>query len=306
MHNRMELRILGCHSATPKPDEYPSSQALRVGNQWLLIDAGEGMQSQIRRYGIKFGRIKNIFISHLHGDHVYGLFGFLSTLRLLNRQTEMHLYGPPELKPLLDTVFKFTQVELTYPLHFHEISGNGLQKILDDDKFTVYSFPLNHRIETHGFLVKEKPLPRNLDIDAIKQHPEIGVWAYHNLKAGKDFVKENGEIIPNEQLTVPPSPSHSYAYCSDTKYTPGIVEYIHGVDVLYHEATFSDADKDLAEKTYHSTARQAAQIAKDAKAGKLIIGHFSSRYRDLNVLLNEAREVFPDTELAREGKSITF
>jgi ribonuclease Z len=302
----MELRILGCHSATPKPDEYPTSQALSVKNQWVIIDAGEGMQSQIRRYGIKFGRIKNIFISHLHGDHVYGLFGFLSTLRLLNRQTEMHLFGPPPLKSLLDSVFKITQVELTYPLYFHEISGGGLQLLLDDEKFSVYGFPLNHRIETHGFLVKEKPAPRKLDMDAIKQHPEIGIWAYNNLKAGKDFVKENGEVIPNETLTFPSAPPRSYAYCSDTKYFPEIIPYIKGVDVLYHEATFSDADKDLAEKTFHSTARQAAQIAKDAQAGKLIIGHFSSRYRDLTVLLNEAREVFPDTELAYEGKSIIF
>jgi len=302
----MELRILGCHSATPKPDEYPSSQALYVKNQWLVIDAGEGMQMQIRRYGIKFGRIKHIFISHLHGDHVYGLCGFLSTLRLLNRQTEMHLYGPPDLKELLDTVFRLTQVELTFPLHFHPVTGNGLQLILDEKQFEIYAFPLKHRTETHGFLVKEKPAPRKLNMEAIARYPEIGIWAYNNLKAGKDFITEDGRIIPNETLTLPPPEPRKYAYCSDTAFYPEIVPYIKGVHVLYHEATFSEADRDLAEKTLHSTARQAAEIARMAEAGKLIIGHFSSRYRDLEVLLREAREVFPNTELAYEGKQIVF
>ncbi len=302
----MELRILGCHSATPKPDEYPTSQALLVKNQWLVIDAGEGMQTQLRRFGIKFGRIKNIFISHLHGDHVYGLFGFLSTLRLLNRQTEMHLYGPPELNELLGQVFKFTQVELTYPLHFHPVSGEGLQLISDNDKFTVHAFPLKHRITTHGFLISEKPEPRKLNMDAIKNHPEIGIWAYNNLKAGKDFVTDDGKVISNEELTLPPPRPRKYAYCSDTAYLPEIIPYIEEADVLYHEATFAHTDKDLAQMTFHSTARQAAEIARTARVGKLVIGHFSSRYRDLNLLLEEARSVFPQTELAYEGKSVIF
>ncbi|NPA42814.1 MAG: ribonuclease Z [Chlorobi bacterium] len=302
----MELRILGCHSATPKPDEYPTSQALAVKNRWLIIDSGEGMQMQLRRYGVKFGRIKHIFISHLHGDHVYGLFGFLSTLRLLNRQTEMYLFGPPELKPLLDTVFKHTQVELTFPLHFRPVEGDGFRRISDEKDFEVYAFPLKHRIETHGFLVKEKPAPRKLNMDAIRLYPEIGIWAYHNLKAGKDFVTEDGRVIPNEELTLPPPRPRSYAYCSDTAYDPSIVPYIRGADVLYHEATFAEADRDLAALTLHSTARQAAEIAREAGVGKLIIGHFSSRYKDPQLLLREAQEVFPDTELAYEGKQVIF
>jgi len=302
----MELRILGCHSATPKPDEYPTSQALAVKNRWVVIDAGEGMQVQLRRYGVKFGKIKHIFISHLHGDHVYGLFGFLSTLRLLDRRTEMHLFGPPPLRSLLDTVFRHTQVELTFPLHFHPVEGDGLQRILDEKDFEVFAFPLIHRTATHGFLVREKPAPRKLNMEAIKQYPEIGIWAYHNLKAGKDFITEDGRTIPNEVLTLPPPPPRRYAYCSDTAYNPAIVPYIEGVDVLYHEATFADADRELAEKTMHSTARQAAEIAKRAGVGKLIIGHFSSRYRDPRILLDEARAVFPPTELAYEGKSVIF
>ncbi len=302
----MRLRILGCHSATPKPDEYPTSQALEVKNQWVIIDAGEGMQMQLRRYGVKFSRIKHIFISHLHGDHVYGLFGFLSTLRLLNRQTEMHIYGPKELENLLQNVFQATQVELTYPLFFHEVSVDSKQLLLEEEKFKVYGFPLKHRITTHGFLIEEKPEDRKLNMEAIKKYPEIGTWAYHNLKKGKDFVGEDGKIIPNEELTLPPPRPKKYAYCSDTAYYPEIVPYIEGSDVLYHEATFAGSEKDLAEKTFHSTAGQAAEIARAASVGKLIIGHYSSRYRDLKVLLNEAKEIFPNTELAFEGKEIIF
>ncbi len=302
----MELRILGCHSATPKPGEFPSSQALSVHNHWLVLDAGEGMQMQLRRYGVKFGRIKHIFITHLHGDHVYGLFGFLSTLRLLDRRTEMHLYGPPPLKRLLDEVFHATQVELTYPLHFHSVDSDEPRLILDEKKFTVRNVPLLHRTPTTGFVIREKPAPRKLNPEAIARYPEIGIWAYHNLKNGKDFVRDDGSIIPNEELTLPPPASRMYAYITDTAFNPAIVPEISGADVLYHEATFAESEKHLAEKTGHSTARQAAEIARMAGVKKLIIGHFSSRYRDLNLLLEEAREVFPETELAQEGKTLIF
>ncbi len=300
----MELRILGCHSATPKPGEFPSSQALLIHNQWLLLDAGEGTQMQLRRYGIKFSRIKHVFITHLHGDHVYGLFGLLSTFRLLDRRTELHVHGPENLKPLLETVFRHTQVELTYPLYVHPVSSKSVSLVLDEKKFTVTSVPLIHRTDTTGYIIREKPAPRKLNMEAIQKYPEIGIWAYNNLKNGKDIKLEDGRVIPNEKLTLDPPPPRSYAYITDTVYNPGIVPFLKNVDVLYHEATFACEDEDLATKTLHSTACQAAVIAREAQVKKLIIGHFSSRYRDLDILLNEARKIFPATELAYEGKSV--
>ncbi len=300
----MELRILGCHSATPKPGEFPSSQALLIHNQWILLDAGEGTQMQLRRYGVKFSRIKHIFITHLHGDHVYGLFGLLSTFRLLNRQTELHVHGPEPLKPLLKHVFQLSQVELTYPLHLHAVSPEKPALILDEKKFTVSSIPLNHRTDTTGYIIREKPAPRKLNTEAIKQYPEIDIWAYNNLKAGKDIILDDGRIIPNNELTFDPPPPKSYAYITDTAYLPDIVPRLHNIDVLYHEATFACEDENLATKTFHSTACQAARIARAAQVKKLILGHFSSRYRNLNILLNEAQKIFPETELAFEGKHI--
>ncbi len=302
----MELRILGCHSATPKPGEFPTSQALLLENQWLILDAGEGMQMQLRRYGVKFSRIKHIFISHLHGDHLYGLFGFLSTLRLLGRVTELHLYAPEDLDEALKTLFKISQVELTYPLFFHPLKSNAPEVILNNEKFSVRTIPLLHRIYTNGFLIEEKPKPRKINKEALNQYPGLESWAYHLLKQGKDITLEDGRVIPNEELTLPPPPPKKYAYCTDTKYHPDIVPIIQGADVLYHEATFAETEKDLAEQTFHSTAKQAAMIAKEAGVKKLIIGHFSSRYRDLNILLEEARSIFPATELAFEGKQIVF
>ncbi len=302
----MELRILGCHSATPKPGEFPTSQALLTENQWLIFDAGEGMQMQLRRYGIKFSRIKHIFISHLHGDHLFGLFGFLSTLRLLGRVTELHLHAPEELEQALKTIFKISQIELSYPLFFHPLKSAESELVLDTEKFVVKTVPLKHRIYTNGFVVEEKPKPRKINKEALQQFPKIESWAYNLLRQGKDITLENCEVIPNEKLTLPPPPPKKYAFCSDTKYNPDIIPLIENADLLYHEATFADAEKDLAEKTFHSTARQAAMIAREAKVKKLVIGHFSSRYRDLNILLKEAREIFPDTELAGEGKSFIF
>ncbi len=298
----MKLHILGCHSATPRSLVFPSSQILEINNELLLIDAGEGMQIQLRKYKHKFNKIKYIFISHLHGDHFFGLVGFLSTLRLLGREKEIHIYAPVGLKEIIELQFKITQTDINYPLYFHELSVPDTEKILDTDKFEISTIPLKHRIYTNGYLFREKEKLRKLNIEEIKKHQEIETWAYHNLKKGKDFVMENGTIIPNEELTFSPPPPKSYAYCSDTLYNPDIVPLIKGVDLLYHEATFLESEKELAKKTMHSTARQAAEIAKQAEVKKLVLGHFSSRYKDENRFIEEAKTVFPNIDIAQEGK----
>ena len=299
----MRLHILGCHSATPRSVAFPSAQILEVGNELLLIDAGEGMQIQLRKFKHKFNRIGHIFISHLHGDHFYGLVGYLSTLRLIGREKPVHIYAPVGLKEIIELQFKITQTDINYPLHFHELSNKQSEVILDTDKYSVSTIPLQHRLYTNGFLVREKPALRKLNIEAVRQYPEVETWAYHNLKKGKDFVREDGSIIPNKELTLPPPPVKSYAYCSDTAYKPDIVPLIKNVDLLYHEATFLEAEKDLAIKTKHSTARQAAQIALDAGVKKLVLGHFSSRYPDESMFVTQASKIFPNVDIAKEGKS---
>ena len=299
----MKLHILGCHSATPRSTVFPSAQVLEINNELLLIDAGEGMQIQLRKYKHKFNKIQHIFISHLHGDHFFGLPGFLSSLRLIGREKPMHIYGPVGLKQIIELIFKLTQTDINYPLFFHELGSSESEVILETDKFTVKTIPLEHRVYTNGFLIREKPALRKLNIEAVKQYPEIETWAYHNLKRGKDFVREDGSIIPNDKLTLPPPPPKSYAYCSDTVYKPGIVPLIEGIDMLYHESTFLEIHKELAAKTKHSTAKQAAQIAKDAKVKFLVLGHFSSRYPDENAFKKEAMEIFQNVDIAEEGKS---
>ena len=299
----MKLHILGCHSATPRSTVFPSSQLLEINNELLLIDAGEGMQIQLRKYKHKFNKIQHIFISHLHGDHFFGLVGFLSSLRLIGRDKPIHIYVPVGLKDIIELQFKLTKTDINYPLFFHELSSPESELILETDQYTVKTIPLEHRIYTNGFLVQEKPALRKLNISVVKQYPEIETWAYHNLKRGKDFIREDGSIIPNDKLTLPPPPAKSYAYCSDTIYKPDIIPLIKGVDLLYHEATFLEKHKDLATKTKHSTAKQAARIAKDAEVKFLVLGHFSSRYPDESLFITEASEIFESVDIAREGKS---
>ena len=299
----MKLYILGCHSATPRSTVFPSSQLLEINNELLLIDAGEGMQIQLRKYKHKFNKIQHIFISHLHGDHFFGLVGFLSSLRLIGRDKPIHIYAPVGLKAIIKLQFKLTKTDINYPLFFHELFSPESELILESDQYTVKTIPLEHRVYTNGFLIQEKPALRKLNISAVKQFSEIETWAYHNLKRGKDFIREDGSIIPNDKLTLPPPPAKSYAYCSDTIYKPDIIPRIKGVDLLYHEATFLEKHKDLARKTKHSTAKQAAQIAKDAEVKFLVLGHFSSRYPDESLFITEASEIFESVDIAREGKS---
>ena len=300
----LKLTILGCHSATPRTSAHPTSQLLEIQNRYFLIDCGEGTQVQLRKYKIKFSKIKRIFISHLHGDHVFGLIGLISTFRLLNRDTKLHVYGPKGIKEFIVTQLRLSQSFAGYPIEFHELTSKESELIYEDKKVTIHTVPLDHHIYTNGFLFREKIGERKLNISVIKKYAEIEICDYQNLKNGKDYILENGEVIPNKNLTLNPAKPLSYAFCSDTSYKENIVPVIKNVDLLYHETTFLNDKKALAKTTKHSTAQQAAKIAKLANVKQLIIGHYSSRYKDLEPFKTEAQEVFQNTELAIEG--VTF
>ena len=302
----IRLTILGCHSATPRSDAHPTSQYLEINNRHFLIDCGEGTQMQLRKYKVKFSRIKHIFISHLHGDHFFGLIGLISTFGLLNRPHELHIYAPKDLKTIIEMQLRLSKSWVDFPLHFHELTSEKSELIFEDKQVSVYTIPMNHRIYTNGFLFKEKRKDRKLALDKIKLYPEIEICDYHKIKKGFDFVRENGEIISNDLLTESPKEPLSYAYCSDTSYHESCVPMIKKADLLYHESTFLEDNKELAEKTKHSTAKEAATIAKIAEVKQLILGHFSNRYKDEQQFLNEAAAVFPEVQLAETGKVFTL
>ncbi len=300
----LKLTILGCHSATPRTFAHPTAQHLEINNRSFLIDCGEGTQVQLRKYKVKFSKIDRIFISHLHGDHFFGLIGLISTFGLLNRQNDLHIYGPKGIKEIILLQLKLSNSWLKFELHFHELENKESEVIYEDEKIIVQTIPLEHRVYTNGFLFKEKIGDRKLNMDAIQQQTEIEICDYQNLKNGRDFVLESGEIINNVDLTLSPSKTSSYAYCSDTVYKPSIVPLIKNVDLLYHESTFLDDKIELTEYTKHSTAGQAAQIAQQANVGQLILGHYSSRYSDLTLFEKEAKAIFPNVTLGEEGKVI--
>lgn len=302
----LKLTILGCHSATPRVNAHPTAQYLEIKNHHFLIDCGEGTQVQLRRYGVKFSKIKHIFISHLHGDHLFGLVGLVSTFRLLNRTSELHVYGPKGIKEIITLQLKLSDSWTHYPLLFHELTSKESELIFEDEKVEVHTIPLDHRIYTNGFLFKEKLGERKLNMIAIPKYKEIDICDYQNLKNGKDFTLNNGEILKNELLTLNPSPPKSYAFCSDTSYFPNIVPQIKNVNCLYHETTFLKDKEDLATKTKHSTAEQAAKIAQQANVKQLIIGHYSGRYKNKQVFLDEASPIFENTVLAVEGETYTI
>lgn len=297
----LKLTILGCHSATPRANAYPTAQYLEINNRHFLIDCGEGTQRQMRKYKVGFSKINHIFISHLHGDHFFGLVGLLSTFGILNREKELHIFGPSGIQKAIKTLLSISQSHAKYPIIYHELSSKSSEIILEDDKVTVTTIPLKHRVYCNGYLFTEKEKPRNLNISEISKHPEISRADYLNLKAGRDFLKDNGKIIKNNLLTISPKPPLSYAFCSDTSYKPDIIPLIKNVDLLYHEATFLKDKKDLAKITKHSTAEEAATIAKDSNAKNLIIGHYSSRYKNLLEFKKEAQSVFQNTQLAEAG-----
>lgn len=297
----MKLTILGCHSATPRWDAHPTSQILEVKGHLFLIDCGEGTQVQLRRYKVKFSRIKHIFISHLHGDHFYGLVGLISTFRLLGRESELHIYGPKGIKEAITLQLKLGNSWTNFPLLFHELSSNLPELIFEDDDVTVYTIPLNHRIYANGFLFREKPGERKLNINAVHE-ANVSTSYFHRIKQGFDVLNEKGETIPNGQLTMDPEPPKSYAFCSDTAFNMEIIQQIENVTVLYHEATFLDEHKELAERTKHSTAKEAGLIANGAKVETLILGHYSGRYEDLDLFRTEAKSEFENVELSEDGK----
>lgn len=299
-----KVTVLGCHSATPRSNAYPSSQVVEMRGRFMLVDCGEGTQMRLREQKISFTKIKHIFISHLHGDHFYGLIGLISTFSLLNRNADLHIYGPKGIKQIILLQLKLSASYTKFKLFFHELESNNPELIFEDDKIRVHTVPLDHRVYTNGFLFQEKERDRKLNMDAVQSYPEIEVCDYNNIKKGKDYTLEDGTIIPNADLTFAPNPSKSYAYLSDTSFKPSICQQIGNCNLIYHEATFMESEIDLAEKTKHSTAKQAGTIAKEAQVKKLMIGHFSNRYTDLNQVLEEAKETFENTILAKSGLSV--
>lgn len=298
----MKLNILGCYSATPRTFTNPTSQVLEIKNHLFLIDCGEGTQVQLRKNKIKFSQIKHIFISHLHGDHYFGLAGLVSTFRLYSRESELHIYGPKGIKEVITLQMKLADSWTNYPLLFHELSSKASELIYEDDKVEVHTIPLDHRIYTNGYLFKEKPGERKLDMKAVTK-ANIDQAYYRKLKQGADVENIDGEVIKNETVTKPPQKTKSYAFCSDTAYRESIVPIIKNVDVLYHESTFLEKHAHLAPKTKHSTAKEAAQIAKMANVGKLILGHYSTRYDDLEEFIREASPIFENVHLGDDGKT---
>ncbi|MFJ1379683.1 ribonuclease Z [Capnocytophaga canimorsus] len=301
----MEITILGCHSATPRANARPSSQVLEMRGHLFLIDCGEGSQMALRNANVKFSRIKHIFISHLHGDHFFGLPGLISTFQLLGRETELHIYGPKGIKEAILLLLKLGGAWSSFYIHFHELESEVSEILLDDEKVQVRTIPLKHRVYTNGFLFQEKQTERRLNIDAIQNYG-VQICDYQNIKNGKDIELENGEVISNELLSFDPIPPQSYAYCSDTLYFEALADAIQGVRVVYHESTFLKQHNDLATKTMHSTAFQAGLTAKNANAETLILGHYSSRYSDKKLFLNEAKEIFPNVHLSEDGKKFVF
>jgi len=299
----LQLTILGCHSATPRVNAHPTAQILQIKNHHFLIDCGEGTQVQMRKYKISFAKVKHIFISHLHGDHFFGLIGLISTFGLLNREKELHIYGPEGLQEIIQLQLDISKSRAGFSIIFHELKSKNSELIFEDKKVTVHTIPLNHRVYTNGFLFTEKVNLRKLKIKEVESYPEIERCDYHNLKKGKDFIREDGSIIKNEKLTDPPHKPLKYAYCSDTSYHQEIVPLIKNVDLLYHESTFLNDKEELASKTGHSTAFQAGKIAAEAQVKILLLGHYSNRYRVLSAFQKEAQKAFQHSLLSVEGST---
>jgi ribonuclease Z len=299
------LTILGSGSALPTSNRNLTAHVLNVDERFFLIDCGEGTQLQLRKFKAKLGRLNHILISHLHGDHVFGLPGLISTFNLLGRTQPLHVYAHPDLEKILAQFLSYFFVKMEFPIVYHNLTYNEITQIYEDEKIAIFSFPLIHRVPTCGFLFREKPKLRNIRKDMIEYY-KIPIKDIVGIKQGEDFITDEGIQIPNDMLTMEPTPQKSYAFCSDTAYSDKIIPWIHGVDVLYHEATFSAEDTERAKETKHSTAADAATIALKANAKKLILGHFSARYKDENQLIEEAKKIFPGTIAAEDGLEIVI
>jgi ribonuclease Z len=301
----MKLTILGCYAATPRTITNPTSQVLEIKNRMFLIDCGEGTQVQLRKHKIKFSKINHIFISHLHGDHFYGLIGLVSTFMLLNRTNDLHIYGPKGIKEVITMQLRLSNAWTNYGLYFHELESKESEVIYEDEKVLVKTIPLKHRIYTNGFLFMEKMGDRKLNIDAA-QNFEIDPVFYQKIKSGKDITLDDGRVIDNLQLTFEPEQPKSYAFCSDTIYDEELVNYIKGVTILYHESTFLESEAEKGVVTMHSTAKEAARIALKAKVEQLILGHYSTRYENIAMFKDEAETIFSNILLADDGVTFEF
>lgn len=298
-----ELLILGSSSAAPTTHRNPSAQLLNIAERFFLIDCGEATQIQLRKYKAKFQKIDHIFISHLHGDHFFGLPGLLSSMHLLGRKQEMTIYAPEALKGIIDLLNTVSETRMSYPVKWHFTQNDKKRLLFEDDKVQVFSFPMKHRIFCTGFLFVEKPLPRKIDKFQLQKY-NISVADIQRLRNGEDVTNEAGELIKNKLVTIDPPASRSFAYCSDTIYDPDLIEHVKNVDLLYHESTFLNDKAERAKETFHSTAQQAASIASAAEVKQLLLGHYSARYGDTDPFIEEANTVFKNVLLATEGKKI--
>lgn len=301
----MKLTILGCYAATPRTISNPTSQVLEIKNRLFLIDCAEGTQVQLRKSKVKFSKINHIFISHLHGDHFYGLVGLISTFMLLNRESDLTVHGPKGIKEIILLQLRASGSFTGYNLYFNELESKESQTIFEDDRVVVKTIPLKHRIYTNGYLFQEKNIERKLNIEAVENYNIDKVY-FNKIKFGGDITLENGTIIPNSELTFDPQVAKSYAFCSDTVYDETIIPIIENVDYLYHESTFLESEAHLSERTMHSTAKQAATIALKANVKNLILGHYSTRYGNIELFKDEAQTIFHNVQLADDGKEFDF
>jgi ribonuclease Z len=302
---KFEVNILGCGSALPTTRHFASSQVVNIREKLFMIDCGEGAQLQLRRSKLKFSRLNHIFISHLHGDHCFGLMGLISTFGLLGRTATLHIYAHEELEKILAPQLEFFCKGMSYSVEFHAIDPTKAAVIYNDRSVTISTIPLKHRIPTCGFLFQEKQTPNHIIRDMVDFY-KIPVFELNRIKNGEDYVTPDGTVVPNHRLTTPSNPVRSYAYCSDTICLKSIIPLIKGVNLLFHEGTFAQADAARAKETFHTTAMQAAEIARDAEVKQLLIGHFSARYEDESILLKEAQSIYPNTLLAKENMNITI